>query len=80
MEEYLQKLIMANETNFDEPDDRVVNEHRPSHKVLKKACLGKGIIANKDFMQVMFITCFLPFIHPNLPQLKETEVKFAKKN
>jgi hypothetical protein len=81
MEEYLHKLMVAQQTNFTDPEGKnVVNEHKLSLKILDKARKGKGVLANKDFMQVFFITCFLPFIHPSLPQLKENEIKQAKKN
>ena len=40
---------------------------------------GEGIIANKDFMLVFFITSFLPFVRPNLPQLKQDDIKKCKR-
>ena len=39
---------------------------------------GDGVIANKDFMLVFFITCFLPFVRPNLPQIKPDDIKKGK--
>ena len=31
-------------------------------------------------MLVFFITCFLPFVRPNIPQIKDYEILRAKKN
>ena len=81
MEEYLQKLELAQEADLTSGHDvSAFDQKRPSLKFLERARNGKGVIANKDFMQVLFITCFLPFIHPNLPPLRESEAKMAKKN
>lgn len=41
---------------------------------------GNKIIGAKDFMLVFFITCFLPFVRPTIPQLKEAEIAKAKKS
>jgi hypothetical protein len=41
---------------------------------------GNKIIGAQDFMLVFFITCFLPFVRPTIPQLKETEILKAKKS
>lgn len=83
MEEYLQKLELAQEADLNstgEGDASFTQNKSPNLLFLQKARKGKGIIANKDFMQILFITCFLPFILPNFPALKDSEVKFAKKN
>ena len=48
-------------------------------KDLENMKQGNGVIANKDFMLVFFITSFLPFVRPNLPQLKLTEIKKCKR-
>ena len=41
---------------------------------------GNKVIGAKDYMLVFFITCFLPFIRPNIPQIKDYEIVKAKKN
>ena len=82
MEELLQKLELAQEADFNAAEEGggTLGQKRPSLKFLEKARRGRGIVANKDFMQVLFITCFLPFIQPNFPALKDAEVKMARKN
>ena len=46
-------------------------------KLMKK---GEGIVANKDFMLVFFITSFLPFVRPNLPKLNQGDIKKCKRH
>lgn len=41
---------------------------------------GNKVIGAKDYMLVFFITCFLPFVRPSIPQLKESEIHRAKKS
>jgi hypothetical protein len=41
---------------------------------------GNKVIGAKDFMLVFFITCFLPFVRPSIPMLKESEISRAKKS
>lgn len=41
---------------------------------------GNKVIGAQDFMLVFFITCFLPFVRPTIPQLKEAEIIKAKKS
>ena len=41
---------------------------------------GERVIGAKDFILVFFITCFLPFVRPSIAQIKEGEIKKARKN
>ena len=42
--------------------------------MLKSIRKGNKIVATKEFMLVFFITCFVPFIRPNFPIIKESEI------
>ena len=46
---------------------------------LKGKEAGAKVISGKDFTLVYFITCFLPFVRPSVPNLKDTEIKKARK-
>jgi len=43
-------------------------------KLLQSIRKGNKIVATKEYMLVFYITCFVPFIRPNLPHLKEGEL------
>ena len=40
---------------------------------------GKNIIGSRDYMLVLFITCFLPFVRSSVPLLHPKDLKRAKK-
>lgn len=40
---------------------------------------GKNIIGSKDYMLVLFITCFLPFVRSSIPLLHPKDLKRAKR-
>lgn len=46
--------------------------------MLKSIRRGNKIVATKEFMLVFFITCFVPFIRPNFPIIKESEMNRLK--
>ena len=39
---------------------------------------GNKITASKEFKLVFFITCFVPFIRPNVPMIKPQEMSKLK--
>jgi len=39
---------------------------------------GNKIISSKEFKLVLFITCFVPFIRPNLPLVRSAEITRMK--
>mmetsp|Transcript_15412 Transcript_15412/g.15012 ORF Transcript_15412/g.15012 Transcript_15412/m.15012 type:complete len:90 (-) Transcript_15412:1460-1729(-) len=39
---------------------------------------GNKIIGNKEFNMVLYITCFVPFMRPGIPLLKDAEIKAAR--
>jgi hypothetical protein len=41
---------------------------------------GNKVIGAKDYMLVFFITCFLPYVRPSIPQIKDSEISRAKKS
>jgi hypothetical protein len=47
-------------------------------KVLSKVKQGNGIINSKEFKLVFFITCFVPFIKPNVPVLRPKQLTQLK--
>ena len=47
-------------------------------KLLRSIRNGNKIIASKEYMLVFYITCFVPFIRPNLPLLKDGELMKLK--
>jgi hypothetical protein len=40
---------------------------------------GKNIIGSRDYMLVLFITCFLPFVKSSIPLLHPIDLKRAKR-
>jgi hypothetical protein len=39
---------------------------------------GNKIISTKEFSLVFYITCFVPFVRPTVPVLKESEISRMK--
>ena len=39
---------------------------------------GNGIIGSKEFNLVFYITCFVPFIRPNIPIVRDSSINQAK--
>ena len=39
---------------------------------------GNKIIATKEYMLVFFITCFVPFIRPSFPMIRDNEIAKLK--
>lgn len=48
-------------------------------RILIEIAEGRRVIGSKNYTLLLFITCFLPFLKPSLPQVKESDVKKAKK-
>lgn len=53
-----------------------------SKKVRREAAIANGdrVIGSKEYNQVFVITCFLPFIRPTTPLIKQSDLKLAKAN
>ena len=45
---------------------------------LQSISKGNKITQSKEFKLVFFITCFVPFIRPNVPMIKATELNALK--
>lgn len=91
MEEYLLSLTQIKDRVLDFPIDQDgqvkmnkdmydLNQLCRADKRLLELRKGNKVIGAKDYMLVFFITCFLPFVRPSIPQLKESEIHRAKKS
>jgi hypothetical protein len=90
MDEYLQNLLTIKERMLDFPvdaDGNIVEQPNldirslcKSDKRLLELRKGNKVIGAKDYMLVFFITCFLPFVRPTIPQLKDYEIQSARHN
>lgn len=79
IEELLEHLMIIKEL-----DERVDDHSRSSlaspikdpktKKLLSKVKQGNGIINSKEFKLVFFITCFVPFIKPNVAVLRPKQI------
>jgi hypothetical protein len=51
----------------------------PQHmQYLQQISKGNKITQSKEFKLVFFITCFVPFIRPNVPMIKSAELNTLK--
>ena len=85
MEEYYQSLKSIKDRLLDFPIDQEGNvqankdlydlDHLcKADRRLLELRKGNKVIGAKDYMLVFFITCFLPFVRPSIPQIKDTEI------
>lgn len=89
MEEYLDKLNKAKDIEDTKHDyERVIDQNqnqdqvrncKKSLKELEVVKNGNRIFTNKEFKLVFFITSFLPFVRPNVPNLKPSEIDECKR-
>ena len=35
---------------------------------------GDCVVYSREFIQMLFLTCFLPFVRPNMPQLNQKDI------
>ena len=78
MEEFKNNLLKQKE-RYSNPSHRQYN-YTKNDLFYVEVAKGERVIGAKDFMLVFFITCFLPFVRPSIAQIKEGEMKKARKN
>ena len=78
MEEFKSNLLKQKD-RFTNPNYRQYN-YTKNDLFFVEVSKGERVIGAKDFMLVFFITCFLPFVRPSIAQIKESEIKKARKN
>ena len=84
IEEYMQEINTEIDLDRESMRDREEKEEEMIKDSLiegymKGANVGAKFITGKDFTLVYFITCFLPFLKPNIPTIKDSELKRARK-
>jgi hypothetical protein len=47
-------------------------------KMLSSVRNGNKIIGTREYNLVFYITCFVPFVRPNIPMIKDTEINRMK--
>jgi hypothetical protein len=90
IEELYDNLMKIKERDMDleelqtqESDKKKTHVSGLSAEQMEKLFLGqirKGnkIVNSKEFKLVFYITCFVPFVRPNIPSIRETSLLKAK--
>lgn len=66
--------VKETELDVEKVDGDAKMHGSPETQALRNIRKGNKIVATKEFILVFFITCFVPFIRPNFPIIKEQEI------
>lgn len=77
MEDLHDKLMEIKERDLD-VDEIAQCENDDDVLYLKSLKKGNKIIGTREYLMVLYITSFVPFIRQNVPMIKEQEIKAIK--